>query len=298
MKRLPLLLALSMTGGTTAYASVDEYGVHKPDVQGEAKAPDSISSWAKSDVEWMIANHLVPAALQNRFQAKITREEFSGIANSVVRRMTDGKSDYIQIRAESAFTDTSSQDVLQTFYLGIVNGVSDTEFKPTDYISRQEAAVMMHNMLNTFRTPDLITTEFPYPDTLSIADWASDAVHSVSNLGIFEGSDIGFRPLDNYTREQAIIVMKRLLDKKPSTTVLSVRGKIPVDLTRVRLGKSEKSQVDFGVGSSYIKAWKTEDCKTIGEYESVLSWSISDSGYKVEAGRDSKEANYVFLISW
>lgn len=118
------------------------------------------------------------------------------------------------------FTDTDAiikQYCEILYHCEITKGTSDTTFEPNRPITRQEAAVMINNMMNFLGIKTELRTE-KFNDDDKISSWASDAVYRVtllkqanSDTSIMAG--IGgnlFDPLSNITIEQAICVIYRL----------------------------------------------------------------------------------------
>lgn len=222
----------------------------------------SVSKWAAEDVDWMVSNNIVPPQLQYSYKNYITREEFASLAVSVLNFMSKSKVNLIQTMLENKFKDTDSLDVAKAYSFGIVNGVSEEEFKPNNNITRQEAAMMMSNLLQSIQSEGLSKEDYTYKDRHSISGWALDAVDITSNFKLFQGSDAGFQPYASYTREQAIAVMRRLLQYQGSTHEISLRGKVFVDLNNLgteEYAKSNKAKPVFVIaGTSNVRFTWTE----------------------------------------
>lgn len=104
----------------------------------------------------------------------------------------------------------------RAYHLGIVNGVSETEFNPDGEITRQEAAAMLMRVYKNYAEAEKISGEVKFSDDEEIASWAKEDVYSINSLGIMQGVGANsFAPLDGYTVEQAIITFWRLYDSAP-----------------------------------------------------------------------------------
>jgi hypothetical protein len=191
------------------------------------KMDQQISSWAQADVKWMNDNKITPEVLQGDYQKNITREEFATLVVNAVNYLSMGVKES-WARVDSKFKDSDNTQVYKAYSVGVVNGVSDTEFKPTNNITRQEAAVMLSNMLKTVKAANVSTDDFSYLDKLSIASWAVDSVNITSNAKIFQGEPNGFKPLANYTREQSMVTMHRLIESVGKSDGYSFRGRVYV----------------------------------------------------------------------
>ena len=285
------------------------------------------SSWAAEDVDWMVSNGIVPPQLQFSYKTHITREEFAALAVSVLSFMSESKINFVHTIPENKFEDTDDSDVYRAYAFGIVNGVGDTEFKPKNKITRQEAAMMMSNLLQSVQAKHLSKDDYNYPDRLSIADWAQDAVDITSNVKLFQGTDLGFRPQDSYTREQAIAVMRRLLNFEGSAHMISLRGHVVMhisDLGTAEDAKANKARpVAALVGTKSVKFVWTESNQSANAYlnrfkdesghhhDNAVQFSpasiaklesgepaVKDGDYTIELGKGNQKEGYLLKITW
>lgn len=108
------------------------------------------------------------------------------------------------------------ESVIAAYNIGIVNGVSETEFNPSNDITRQEAAAMLMRVYKNYGICEEVTDNYLFADHNSIADWAKEDVYRINSLGVMQGvGDDIFAPLDNYTVEQAIATFLRLYEEAP-----------------------------------------------------------------------------------
>lgn len=297
MKKTAELICAALIGllvwGSRASAEMNEYGVDVPsgDALSGKPAEAAPSGWAKADVNFLIQTGIVPVRLQGDYQERITREEYSELVVNVADRLSGHHANLNKLIAEKRFTDTDSIPVYKALALGIVNGVSDTEFLPHERINRQEAAVMMANLLKSIHYKDLSHDEFSFVDKLAIEDWAKDSVNITANAGIFEGTENGFRAYDSYTREQAIVTMKRLVDLIDHIEGISIRGKVYIPLSDIDpySGNMPAAPVDSDMkarmGIDYIKIGLKENEGSLSDYWSRISPNFSvDTTAKLLAG--------------
>ena len=111
------------------------------------------------------------------------------------------------------FADVAENDwykpyVLTAKKLGIVNGVSDTQFGIGMNITRQDMAVMINRILDKNEVTDKSSD---FVDVDDVSDYALDAVRYVKRIGLIQGYDGQFRPLDNLTRAEAAKVINSLI---------------------------------------------------------------------------------------
>lgn len=159
----------------------------------------------------------------------------------------------IQITMAKPFENTEDflyyDSVIAAYNIGIVNGVSETEFNPNGDITRQEAAAMLMRVYKNYGAVEEETNDYLFADNDSIADWAKDDVYQINKLGVMQGvgNDM-FAPLNNYTIEQAIATFLRLYENAP----VSRKNKNIVPLLEMKFEKEKVTE-----GNSGGRGWVT-----------------------------------------
>ncbi|TCT17064.1 S-layer family protein [Natranaerovirga pectinivora] len=170
------------------------------------------SPWAVMEIEKAKKNNLTTVRITNNYQQSITREEFCELVVKLYEKLSGKKAELSSI---NGFTDTINPEILKAHALGIVNGVSDTKFKPNNNVSRQEIAVMFFRTLKAV-DESLIDGIYPvnFEDKSEIASWAEEAIGFMSNKGIVGGVGNNLvNPKGNATREQAIALVVRTFEE-------------------------------------------------------------------------------------
>ena len=171
-----------------------------------AGASDNPSSWARDAVAEAIEKELVPAHLQSNYTMPITRAEFAALAVALYERL------HGEIIGRISFADTSDVNVEKMAYLGVVTGVGGNQFAPNRDISREQAAVFLSRLTVAAGYP-LPSHTATFADNNEIASWAIEGVGQMQATGIMGGvGNNRFAPRQQYTREQSIVTMMRLLD--------------------------------------------------------------------------------------
>ncbi len=180
------------------------------------------SNWAKQSIEDALVFNVIPEDLQNNYKQNITREEFCELAVQTLiiynelHRNYDIDLEAQMENAKSPFVDTNSKSVALAYELGIVKGTSKNTFSPDNEITRQEAAVMLTN-LAPYMSLNLNVNTVKYSDDSYFADWAKDSIYKISGKVsngnvIMAGTEANkFSPWYQYSREQAIVTMMRML---------------------------------------------------------------------------------------
>ncbi len=176
-------------------------------------ADDTCSKWAEDSISSAVEAGIVPESLQSDYTKNITRQEFCRLAVQTYIVKTDNKTN---ISFETPFEDIDDESITTAYYLKIVSGINDNEFAPYNNITRQEAAVMLNNLADVLNVYKDSPRQEKYTDEGYFADWAKDAVYSVTGIEsgdtyVMTGTEPNkFSPWMNYTREQAIATMWRL----------------------------------------------------------------------------------------
>ena len=117
--------------------------------------------------------------------------------------------------AENTFTDVADDwyksYVLMAKNLGIVNGISDTEFGIGTNITRQDMAVMISRTIEKMGITIEENEVDAFADNSKVSDYATDAVGYMKSIGLIEGYNNEYRPLDNLTRAEAAKVICELI---------------------------------------------------------------------------------------
>jgi len=174
---------------------------------------DMYGHWAEGDVNIAAAAGIVNGRGEALFYPadSITRAEFSAFLIRAFR--------LAPLYYEEGFDDVKPWDwyagVVETVtHYSIAQGIGDKLFAPDLPITREQMAVMiMRAFAKTGVTiPKGSTAGFN--DSKEISSWAVDAVGSAVALGIMRGTDKGaFEPQRNATRAEAIVAIKRMIEK-------------------------------------------------------------------------------------
>ena len=172
------------------------------------------SEWARMYIDEAVMDGIVPKWNQIGYTNDISRVEVCQlIDNLLTARDIDKKApnDYTYLK-EYPFDDTRDISVKELYLQGIINGKSETEFCPYDYITREEFSRILsetYNILSKSDSYDL--SELQYKDKEQISDWAVESIENVTFLGLMQGDENGnFNPKDNITKEQVIVTVLKL----------------------------------------------------------------------------------------
>ncbi len=146
---------------------------------------------------------LIPSSLSQSKKSYITRKNFSEIAINFYSLYTGNPAVSINI---SPFMDEKSPKIVKAYELGIVNGYDDKTFKPNDYITREQMAVMIFNTLKACNDNFDIETDLKidFSDSSEISEYAENAIKYLEKEKILSGIGGNFSPNEKVTVEQAV----------------------------------------------------------------------------------------------
>jgi cell wall-associated NlpC family hydrolase len=171
------------------------------------------SNWAKAEIDKAIEINLIPEKIQLEYRSNITREEFSEVVVNLYEALS-GKEGISQ--GKNPFTDTQNKKVRIANTLGIVKGIGDGKFAPDDAITRQEISVMLYRTLQAAKPGYDYSKQYEhiFADSHTISSWAREAVGYLYAIEVANGiGDNLFSPRGNTSREEAIVLAKRIHEK-------------------------------------------------------------------------------------
>jgi hypothetical protein len=198
----------ALTSTPSYLASIDLGETEPPLPDLPAIFDGTQSGWAEPELIEAYENGLTYPGVMYDYGRSITREEFCTIAVKLYEKLTG----FTAIPGIDPFDDTDNPDVLKAYKLGIVNGISETQFAPSNNITRQEMCVMIYRALGAARLDTSVdpTAPFPFTDADIIASWAIKEVKFCHQNGIMNGTSLTtIDPLLNTPREQAIVLINR-----------------------------------------------------------------------------------------
>lgn len=198
-KIISSVLSLGLITSSMFISSANTYST-------KATLSDIKGHWAESAISDFVSKGYVGGYPNGTFKPNnsITRAEFVNIVNN-----------YFGLTKSSGkvFSDTKDHwaknviDIAVTN--GVCNGVSTTEFKPNEPITREQVAVMLSNYKKLTDTNH--EEIYKFNDKNNISSWAKDSVEGVVERGYMGGySDLTFKPKNNITRAEAVTTLSRV----------------------------------------------------------------------------------------
>lgn len=162
---------------------------------------DTEKHWAKEYIEFGVEKGYISGYEDGTFKPDktVSRAEFSKMINNAIKLTAVGT-------AKADFTDVASKDwffneVKKAENAGYITGYEDGSFRPSNSVTRQEAAVILSRIVfPIFERAELSK----FGDGTLIDSWATDAVTMIAAKGYIKGDEKGnFSPKGALTRSQA-----------------------------------------------------------------------------------------------
>ncbi|WP_081750259.1 S-layer homology domain-containing protein [Paenibacillus massiliensis] len=188
---------------------------------GEASSTDYTDTskhWAKAEIDALTSKGIIGARSSNTnaFEPdrNITRAEFAEYISKALNLAPN-------LEEAKIYPDVNQDD--QGGYIGaaneagIITGYPDGFFRPDQFITREEMALMMvralkYGEVNTSLTgtPEQALTKFRDASKIRYKEAVAQTVQS----GVIQGINVNtFQPKGNATRAQAVVMIKRVLDR-------------------------------------------------------------------------------------
>ena len=165
----------------------------------------AVSAWAKKDVARARSEGLIPVSIPTDMTQNITREQFCEIAVALYEKLA-----WHEIEDRKTFADTVNPSVEKLAAIGVINGVGNNMFAPTDVLTRAQAAAIL-SRLGSLIGLDMSGTTSPFQDIEG--HWAAADIAHVYNAKLMNGVKPNtFSPYSNYTIQQAVVTLLRMMD--------------------------------------------------------------------------------------
>ena len=275
---------------------------------------ESPSSWAQAEVDEARGKGLVLPEADDNFRNNITRELFCKLVVNLVEQTTESP---VSITIANPFEDTNNADIIKAYQLGIVNGMSATEFGPDLLITREQVAAMMmrsarklDELMNHNYTMLQLAGEANFSDLDDISSWALLSIREANALGIMKGvGENRIDPKGNTTIEHSILLILRVFNeylplKDNNAPIALPNGtfefdvpegsSISVQLNDIAYDEDGDSMIIFGIGGN-ISAGTLANYSTYVTFTAALVDENTDSVWNVSV-TDEIEQTEIELV--
>ncbi len=198
------------------------------------------SSWARPTLEQAAEANLVDSTLLAKANKTATRAELARLVVDFYAGQLGGQ---YTASNQKPFTDTEDLSVAVAYELGLMSGVSATQFDPNGTVSREQMASVVMRLMKKLgiqlAAPSSATKAFG--DESSISSWALYDVKTLKQNGLLSGDEAGlFHPKTSCTIEQVIVVMMQGAGRMSNVAATATQG-LQLGGQAVALGESESS---------------------------------------------------------
>lgn len=201
---------VAMTNGTkyfSAPANGVDLGPLDPYAYDETKLSEH---WAYDYITYVKENGLMVGLSEDKFgpEYPMTRAMFATVISRLSGEpLTGHQNPFTDVKEGQWYTDA----IAWAADNGIIHGMGDQTFCPNEYVTREQAAVIIHNFLHYCQTSGTGANAPAFSDQKKISDWAKEAVADVAGLGIMNGMGDGtFQPKGTATRAQAAVILTKV----------------------------------------------------------------------------------------
>ena len=165
--------------------------------------------WAVEAVEGLYNKGFISGVSDMAFEPgrSINREEFlTMMLRAFGVALNSSEQQFADVDANAYYAPY----VNAAYNIGIINGISNTEFGVGKPIIRQDAAVILNNLLKYRKSEISADNEYSITDQNDISDYALEAVESLVGKGIISGNeDHRFLPKKTLSRAEAAVLLYR-----------------------------------------------------------------------------------------
>ncbi|WP_162341489.1 S-layer homology domain-containing protein [Paenibacillus paridis] len=167
--------------------------------------------WAEKTIETFVKLDIVNGYADGSFRPneRITRAEFASIITRVFDITGGHHTDIVLLDIDQHWAAQAIEALVQA---GVINGYSDSTFRPDQTISREEMVLMMSRMLSMQKVKQDGTAAFTDIDD----SYAKDEITAAAKAGMLSGRTNGkFSPKESSTRAEALTMVLNALILNP-----------------------------------------------------------------------------------
>lgn len=174
---------------------------------------DIKNHWAESDIEFLATRGIVAGRTDKLFEpeGRVTRAEFVTLVVKALGLKPEIGSKSFKDVEETVWY----YEYIETAYKANIVKGSDGNFRPNDFISREEMSVIIINAISLKnKAMEGSSSDIEgFTDACMVSDWAIPALQKAVKAGIIHGrSGSVLGPLDNGTRAEAVVMIKSLVN--------------------------------------------------------------------------------------
>ncbi|MCL6663474.1 S-layer homology domain-containing protein [Paenibacillus amylolyticus] len=196
--------------GTVVVPGTDDGTVTVPTAP-ETNFSDISGNFAEEAIKNLTASGVLKGYADGTFgpNKKIIRAEFAIMAKRALGYTNSNA--YVQEFKDFKQNAWYAEELLTALDSGITKGFTDGTYRPDVFIPREQAAVMIANVLEK-NNLDKDVNEKIFMDDRDIIEWAKTSVYLLKTHKIVEGQNNLFYPKREITRAEAAVMIDRMLN--------------------------------------------------------------------------------------
>lgn len=278
-----------MPGGNGSIGGSSPAPTQAPDVSGNTFSDVDAGHWAYSSIMGLKKLGITGGRDDGTFGVNdfVTREEFVKLLLGTFNiELSDAENVFADVDASSWYAPY----VNTAAGMGIVSGISDTEFGTGMSITRQDLCVLISRALDNAGVDAGIPEEGGFRDEADIADYAKNAVKELKAMGIINGKgDNNFMPKAKATRAETAKILYSVYNYIQSA------GAGTVDISgddrfsklarkHIALGLIDKAAapdtvITRGMFAKYAVMFMNADSASFGDNKEIFADVPADSTY-------------------
>ena len=173
---------------------------------------DINNHWGAPFINKLVSKNVIKGYPDGTFKPnnKIIRGDFFLLVNNIINKKSE---DITNINFKDLDVTYYSDAIKNLASLNIISGYKDNTIKPKDFITREEVAVVLNNVLNHFNKNTEKDNNIDFSDKSQISSWAYKSIEKLSSLGIINGyNDNTIKPKNNITRAEVAKVLSNVIN--------------------------------------------------------------------------------------
>jgi hypothetical protein len=174
--------------------------------------------WSQDAVEVLAAKGIITGKPGSQFGPSdlITRAEFTAM---IVRSLFEGRgnltselgNDFSDVKADAWYAG----DIVKAAELNLMNGIGNGRYAPDERITREQMIVILNRLYELKGAGAAVegTPQSSFDDMDEASGFAKEAIANMAGLGVINGSNGQIMPKDDTSREEAAMMIYRLLKK-------------------------------------------------------------------------------------
>ncbi len=168
---------------------------------------DLYGHWSKTDVEFLVSQGIVSGYPDGTYKPdnQVNRAEYAKMISFLINDIVSASPDVFN---DVSLSDWYFEPVSKLSKADIIGGFNGS-FMPDNFITREEAAVIIYRLLkyNGFN----LTDSHSFDDIYLASDWASEALSLLGGAGLMQGYENKVSPKDILTRGEAAAMISNLI---------------------------------------------------------------------------------------